>query len=287
MISGVPLFSVKHPPLIESNGGCSNNRHLSFRYHFFFPPEMVTRDTLSSCSTAMTTSHQTTSLPQSPRCAMGFQSTVATRILRGSRTVGSIPVAALFTAAQSSPTVLPLNFSYLTENQHTKWNMIRFPMFKFCKWIFFLAKRWWCQNNRLPWKYTQLHQVAHLQSPSGHISHLPWTRGCKAAQDTRLEAGKSRWWFSPPIWNVLYRQLGSFPPILGGDFFKKNSWKHLEMLLNSFHFILFLPSNDQLWILQGCQPCHQRAQKMVSMVLAPYNNSVVLFPDLEHYNKQQ
>lgn len=86
---------------------------LVFAVIFFFLPEMVTRDTLSSCSTAMTTSRQTTSLPRSPRCAMGVQSTVATRSLRDSRTVGSIPVAALFTAAQSSPTVLPLNFSYL------------------------------------------------------------------------------------------------------------------------------------------------------------------------------
>jgi len=117
-------------------------------------------------------------------------------------------------------------------------------MFKFCKWIFFLAKKWWCRNNRLPWKYTQLHRVAHLQSPSGHISHLPWTRGCKAAQDTRWEAGKSRWWFSPPIWNMIYRQLGSLPPIFGWYFFQE---KMLKTSGNVAQFISLHPFPSFKW----------------------------------------
>ena len=199
MISGVPLFSVKHPPLIESNGGFSNNRHLSFRCQFFFLPEMVTRDTLSSCSTAMTTSRQTTSLPRSPRCAMGFQSTVAIRSLRDSRTVGSIPVAALFTAAQSSPTVLPLNFSYLIKGKISKVKHDQISNVQILQVDLFLGKKMMMSKQKTSTKiYT---------APSSCTSAKPFWPHISSPMDAGMQGCTGH---KMGGWNILYRQLGSF-----------------------------------------------------------------------------
>lgn len=184
---------------IESNGGCSSNRHLSFRCQFFFLPEMVTRDTLSSCSTAMTTSRQTTSLPRSPRCAMGVQSTVATRSLRDSRTVGSIPVAALFTAAQSSPTVLPLNFSYLKGKSACKVKHDQISNVQILQVHLFLGKKMMMSKQKTSTKiYT---------APSSCTSAKPFWPHISSPMDAGMQGCTGH---KMGGWNILYRQLGSF-----------------------------------------------------------------------------
>ena len=145
------------------------------------------------------------------------------------RTVGSIPVAALFTAAQSSPTVLPLNFSYLAENQDANLKHDQISCSDFGSEICLGKKKKNMSKQKTSifsiHSSTELHVckallAAYLISHGHRDARLHRTRWW-----WRSEAQKI-WWFSSPIWRISYRQLGwKIPQFLGGDNFPKKKLK--------------------------------------------------------------